>query len=167
MRYGRAQIFKNTFASIFALLFVIIAGCKTTEQSVHPSKQTLSSTITLLPENISRFAFGSCAKERLPQPIWKTIEQQDPELFLFIGDNNYADYWAPDGREIVSAPVTDVNRLKEAYQTLSEIPGFNEFRAVTPMLGTWDDHDYGANDQGKEYPLKAESQQIFLDFFAQ
>ncbi len=32
-------------------------------------------------------------------------------------------------------------------------------------MGTWDDHDYGANDGGKEYPLKAESQQAFLDFF--
>jgi len=27
------------------------------------------------------------------------------------------------------------------------------------------DHDYGANDAGKEYPLKAQSQAAFLDFF--
>ena len=33
------------------------------------------------------------------------------------------------------------------------------------MLATWDDHDYGANDAGKEFPLKRESQQAFLDFF--
>ena len=30
---------------------------------------------------------------------------------------------------------------------------------------TWDDHDYGLNDAGSEYSKKAESQQVFLDFF--
>jgi alkaline phosphatase D len=30
----------------------------------------------------------------------------------------------------------------------------------------WDDHDYGANDAGREYPRKRESQQVFCDFFS-
>src|SRR5262249_22644216 len=34
-----------------------------------------------------------------------------------------------------------------------------------PVLATWDDHDYGADDVGAEYPKKDESQQVFLDFF--
>jgi alkaline phosphatase D len=34
-----------------------------------------------------------------------------------------------------------------------------------PVLAVWDDHDYGANDAGAEYPMKAESQRMFLDFF--
>jgi alkaline phosphatase D len=34
-----------------------------------------------------------------------------------------------------------------------------------PILATWDDHDYGVNDGGAEYPRRAESQQVFLDFF--
>ena len=29
----------------------------------------------------------------------------------------------------------------------------------------WDDHDYGLNDIGKNYPFKEESKQIFLDFW--
>jgi hypothetical protein len=32
-------------------------------------------------------------------------------------------------------------------------------------IATWDDHDYGVNDGGKEYPKKEESKKIFLDFF--
>jgi alkaline phosphatase D len=32
-------------------------------------------------------------------------------------------------------------------------------------MAVWDDHDFGADDAGAEYPRKAESQQIFLDFF--
>lgn len=35
------------------------------------------------------------------------------------------------------------------------------------MLAVWDDHDYGENDAGIEYPKKAESQQIFLDFLGE
>ncbi|HSJ11195.1 MAG TPA: alkaline phosphatase D family protein, partial [Gillisia sp.] len=32
------------------------------------------------------------------------------------------------------------------------------------VLATWDDHDYGLNDGGKEWKYKEESQQKFLDF---
>jgi len=32
------------------------------------------------------------------------------------------------------------------------------------VLGTWDDHDYGVNDGGKEVEQKRERQQLFLDF---
>jgi alkaline phosphatase D len=32
------------------------------------------------------------------------------------------------------------------------------------VLATWDDHDYGLNDGGVDYPKKAEAQQLFLDF---
>jgi alkaline phosphatase D len=34
-----------------------------------------------------------------------------------------------------------------------------------PIVAVWDDHDYGANDAGREYPRKRESQQVFCDFF--
>ena len=33
------------------------------------------------------------------------------------------------------------------------------------VLATWDDHDYGENDAGRHYPFKAESKEIFLDFW--
>jgi len=33
------------------------------------------------------------------------------------------------------------------------------------MLSTWDDHDFGANDAGEEYPMKDTSKQLFLNFF--
>jgi alkaline phosphatase D len=36
---------------------------------------------------------------------------------------------------------------------------------MCPILATWDDHDYGANDVGREYPMREESEQVFLDFF--
>jgi alkaline phosphatase D len=32
------------------------------------------------------------------------------------------------------------------------------------VVGTWDDHDYGLNDAGKEFEGKADSMQLMLDF---
>src|SRR5690606_1273195 len=43
--------------------------------------------------------------------------------------------------------------------------GLKKLRTICPVVGTWDDHDYGVNDGGAEYPKKRESQQVFLDFF--
>ncbi len=54
--------------------------------------------------------------------------------------------------------------LRAKYQLLAEKPGFQLLRKMCPLLATWDDHDYGANDAGGEFPKKAESQQVFLDF---
>lgn len=40
-----------------------------------------------LPEHeITLIAFGSCAKQREPQPIWNEVAAVEPDLFLFIGD---------------------------------------------------------------------------------
>jgi alkaline phosphatase D len=35
---------------------------------------------------------------------------------------------------------------------------------MAKIIGTWDDHDYGSNDAGLEYPSKRESQRALLDF---
>lgn len=110
-------------------------------------------------------AFGSCAYDSEPQPIWLDIATKQPDLFLFIGDNQYADVQFDAQGNRIRGPVTDPARFKEAYDAVSAKPEFAAFRATTPIMGTWDDHDYGANDAGKEFPLKAQSQAAFLDFF--
>ncbi|MEO1279495.1 MAG: alkaline phosphatase D family protein, partial [Planctomycetota bacterium] len=96
--------------------------------------------------------------------IWTEILAKDPDLFLFIGDNQYADFWVKDGR-MVMAPVEDVERIEEAYAELARKPGFRRMRRHCPIMATWDDHDYGANDAGNEFELREESQQAFLDFW--
>jgi alkaline phosphatase D len=40
---------------------------------------------------LTRIAFGSCAHQERPQPIWEAVLQYRPELFLFLGDNVYGD----------------------------------------------------------------------------
>jgi alkaline phosphatase D len=101
---------------------------------------------------VSRIAFGACAKQDRPQPIWDAIVATQPELFLFLGDNIYGDS-------------EDMQVLRDKYQLLGNQPGYQKLKQVCPILATWDDHDFGGNDAGTEYPKKRESQQVFLDFF--
>ncbi len=101
---------------------------------------------------LERIAFGSCAKQDQPQPIWDTIIEQRPDLFLFIGDNIYAD-------------TDNMSVMRAKYRKLAEQPGYRKLLATCPVLAVWDDHDYGRNDAGVEYPQKVESQRTFLEFF--
>lgn len=110
---------------------------------------------------LTRIAFGSCADEEIPQPIWKAIAAADPDLFLFIGDNIYADWYQNAPVDVVT-PET----LSQAYAMLDAHPDYNAFRSEVPILATWDDHDYGRNDAGEEFAFKAESKEMLLDFFA-
>lgn len=101
---------------------------------------------------LSRIAFGSCANQRRPQPIWDTINDLDPQLFIFTGDNVYADSGEPE-------------ILKGAYDGLANISGFIRLKGNCPILATWDDHDYGKNDAGEEFEGKHAAKKAFMDFF--
>lgn len=103
---------------------------------------------------LRRIAFGSCLHQDHPQPLLDVITRQAPQLVLMLGDNVYAD-------------AEDEATLREAYVALSRRPEFVRLRAAAPMLATWDDHDYGRDNAGAEYPLRGASQQIMLDFFGE
>jgi alkaline phosphatase D len=101
---------------------------------------------------LGRIAFGSCATQARPQPIWNSVVASRPELMLLLGDNIYAD-------------TLDMNVMRAKYARFAAMPGFQLLRKTCPIFATWDDHDLGLNDAGGDYPKKDESQKIFLDFF--
>ena len=103
-------------------------------------------------EPLSRIAFGSCANENRPQPIWEAIRKLDPQLFIFTGDNVYAD-------------TADPVKLAGSYERFAAIPDFAKLREGCPVIGTWDDHDYGKNDAGAEFEGKQEAKDAFMKFF--
>ncbi|KAF0106265.1 MAG: alkaline phosphatase D [Hyphomonadaceae bacterium] len=103
-------------------------------------------------QSISKIAFGACAKQDKDQPIWDAIAATNPDLFLFIGDNIYAD-------------TRDPQVMRDKYAMLAAKPQFQRFRAKVPFLTIWDDHDYGEDDAGQEYPMKDESRKQFCDFW--
>lgn len=104
------------------------------------------------PAALSRILFGSCLKEAEVSPIFETILAHKPELFLFLGDNIYAD-------------TSDMSVMQAKYDVLAATPKFAELMKACPVHATWDDHDYGLNDAGAEYEKRDEAQKIFVDFW--
>lgn len=45
------------------------------------------------------------------------------------------------------------------------VPAMQGFLKAMPHLATWDDHDYGPNDIGKNYILKETSRKVFNSYF--
>lgn len=101
---------------------------------------------------IARIAFGSCIRQDRPAPILETVRRSAPDLLLLLGDNIYAD-------------TTDMEVMQGKYDQLAAIPEFAKLRRQVPILATWDDHDYGVNDGGAEYPKREQSRDIFLRFW--
>jgi alkaline phosphatase D len=44
-------------------------------------------------------------------------------------------------------------------------PVMKDFLKAMPQLATWDDHDFGPNDIGKNYILKEASRKVFMNYF--
>ena len=100
---------------------------------------------------LNSIAFGSCNRTHLPQPLWSHIISRQPDIFLWLGDAVYAD-------------TTDPEKMQREYQKQLSMPDYIALRNSTPVVGIWDDHDYGGNNLGKENPIRQQSQQLFLDF---
>jgi len=101
---------------------------------------------------LARMAFGACHKLDRPFTIWDVMLAQRPQLFVFLGDTVYKD-------------TVDMEEKRAEYAKLAALPQFAHFRQAVPIFATWDDHDYGENDGGADYPKRDEAQRIFLDFF--
>jgi alkaline phosphatase D len=101
---------------------------------------------------LHRIAFGSCLGQDGVQPIWQHVLASQPDVFVLLGDNVYAD-------------TADPVELRAAYAKLGAQPGYQALMKASKVLATWDDHDFGQNDAGGDFQFKETSKQIFLDFF--
>ena len=134
---------------LLLLLTSIFIACK----DKPPINEPTTSDVMLLDEatTISTIAFGSCNREDLPQPIWQEITAQNSDLWIWLGDNIYGD-------------TDNLTLLKSKYDLQDTQSDYIKMRQRTPIIGIWDDHDYGANDAGKEYANRAESRDLMLEF---
>ncbi|VAW03275.1 Phosphodiesterase/alkaline phosphatase D-like protein [hydrothermal vent metagenome] len=103
-------------------------------------------------KTLTRIIFASCAQQNEDQSIWDQLASENPDLILYAGDNVYGDVRFDDP----SLPT-----LKAAYMRLAQSEPFARARAAAPMLTVWDDHDYGVNDGGADYPFKEQSEALF------
>jgi len=131
---------KHKYALLFSAVGLILSCSPSIQKSETSSPR------------LQRIAFGSCASQEKDQPIWQNVVNKSPDLFIFTGDNIYAD-------------TEDTIVMKNKYAKLAAKPGYQKLLGTCKVLSVWDDHDYGVNDGGTSYPKKKESQQVFLDFF--
>ncbi len=104
-----------------------------------------------LSRDLRVIAFGSCNKVHMPQNIWADVLANQPDLWIWLGDIVYAD-------------TSDARALAAHYKRLKTHPEYRKLRDKVPVIGIYDDHDYGANDAGKGMPNKRAAQRYLLDF---
>ena len=83
----------------------------------------ISTGVTAAP---SKILFGSCGHQDKNIPIFNTINKEQGDLFIFLGDNIYGD-------------TNDMDVLAEKYQRLGAKPGFKTLKAQTPIIAIWDE----------------------------
>ncbi|MDN3644257.1 alkaline phosphatase D family protein [Lutimonas halocynthiae] len=97
-------------------------------------------------------SFASCNNQNVQNNLWEPILSHHPDLFIWGGDIIYSD-------------TEDMKYMTKNYAKMKSDSSYINFTKKVPILGTWDDHDYGLNDGGANYKQKDSVQQIFLDFF--
>ena len=104
-------------------------------------------------KDLTLIGIGSCSDQNVPQPIWKTIKEANPQLFIMMGDNVYAS--KKDDKPII-----------DQYIKMNRIEDYKDLRESIPFLAMWDDHDYGQNDGGADNPEKDEARRVFLNYWS-
>jgi len=142
---------KALFYTIGLIILILLACKKTNEPVSEPEKeQTEFASIKDIDE-ISVIAFGSCNDEDNPQPLWNDIIDMNPDLWIWLGDNIYGDS-------------EDMNVMRQKYNKQNQVSDYRTMRTEVPILGIWDDHDFGKNNAGKEFSKKSESRDLMFEF---
>ncbi|WP_036135977.1 alkaline phosphatase D family protein [Luteimonas mephitis] len=102
-----------------------------------------------------RVAFGSCCRIQFDQEqrIWNAVRALEPDMFLWLGDNIYADS-------------DQANALVDLYARGRSVERLEPLLRSVPQLATWDDHDFGYNDSDGRSTSKAQSLRVFRSFWA-
>lgn len=107
---------------------------------------------------VSKIAFSSCYVPELTIRgfTWTHVRNVfQPDLWLWLGDNAYSDG-------------VDMGFRRRRYNK-SRDQGYYVDNMLAepkiPVMGIWDDHDYGVNNGGKEYQCRKESQDEFVYHF--
>jgi alkaline phosphatase D len=88
--------------------------------------------------------------------IFRAIKNKNPDIYIAMGDNIYSD-------NILNGDFATF--LQSQYDLLGNNYDFKTMRANVPVVATWDDHDYGQNNAGAEFPYKLIAKDKFLTFW--
>lgn len=138
---------KHLFFTII-VLSTLLFSCKKEKKKTNPETTKIETNL----ETNFKIVFGSCAHQNKPQPLLKVAKSLKPDAFIYLGDNIYGDTYS-------------IDTLRAKYNKLGAKPEFKDLINSTAIYSVWDDHDFGDNDMGRHYPLKKESEKLFLDFW--
>jgi alkaline phosphatase D len=127
---------------LIPFLFVLLATCQSVE--ITPKVSDLNVPLQVI-------AVGSCNNQDKEQLLWEPVISNRPDLFVWLGDNVYGD-------------TRDMSILGKKYQKQKKNPDYQNLLRVTPVIGIWDDHDYGMNDGNRSFASKIQSKELMLDF---
>ena len=96
--------------------------------------------------------FGSCASEKFPA-IWERMATEGVEALLLCGDTPYID-----------TSELEVNRRR--HREFLAQRGLAELVRTRPLLGTWDDHDFGGNDSDGSEVDRRTIRKVFSEYRA-
>ncbi len=126
------------YLGLFVFLFISCKSGQVPEQPQHT-------------QDVFTIAFGSCNKHKVHNDLWDDVLATHPDVWIWGGDIVYAD-------------TDNAQKIAEMYNIQKKVEGYRTLTETIPVIGTWDDHDYGLNDGGSEFVSRKESQQVFLDF---
>lgn len=107
-----------------------------------------------------RIAFGSCNKARkgVINPLWDDILATQPDVWIWGGDNVYVDKHLIEFLPISPRIKGSTKTIIREYDFMKNNTEYQRFVDTgVSVIGTWDDHDYGLNDAGKELDIKHET----------
>ena len=100
-----------------------------------------------------RVVFASCASTGSTSPVFTAMREQQPDLFVHLGDLHY---------ENISR--NDVLRFRQAYTKVLASPTQSALFRSVPFAYTWDDHDYGPNNSDRTSPSRPAALQAYRRF---
>lgn len=111
---------------------------------------------------VSRILVASCFDEEKEDSVtMRRVAAEEADLFLMIGDNVYGDRDGPAYTNNQSG----LDELRASFRDLAAREDFRAVRARHPMMAVWDDHDYGANDAGRDFPFRRLAERIHERFW--
>ena len=133
----------NIFRRIFGVKVPVLAEGQDFVFRTAPAVDT--------PARVS-IAFGSGARDdKGSRAVWNRIGQSNVDAVVLLGDTPYIDS-------------TTLNVQRWRYREFSGVVEFQNLMRSTPFWGTWDDHDFGANDSDGTLPGKENSRKAFVEY---
>ena len=99
-----------------------------------------------------RLVSSSCARVDSNAAVFDAMADEDPLLYLALGDVHYS-----------NIADNDVETFATAYDRMLTQPGQAALYRSVPVSYVWDDHDYGPNDSDADSPSRDAARDAFRE----